>query len=158
MKFYKLENNEAILANTWLPGIEISPGKFATVSNPDDQEYINRGYLTLNIDPPNPPDGMHVVTKTLKESNGTIIAEYTYENDPPRNLNLSKRKLMVNLRNKHKWDQVKAWIEQSEIKDDWETATTLDELDPKMQQAIQAMPQLGLTNEEIEDILVSSAV
>ena len=71
----------------------------------------------------------------------------------------SKRKLYRALSAAEVWAPAKAYMEQAGCWEDWEYATTLDEDDPLLVAAVNALKtQLGLTDEQVEAILAASVV
>ena len=64
---------------------------------------------------------------------------------------------MLNLKAINLWDQVRTFLEENNAIDDFYLATTLDEQDPLMQNAINVLKvQLNVSDEEIEQILENS--
>ena len=64
---------------------------------------------------------------------------------------------MLNLKAINLWDQVRTFLEENNVIDDFYLATTLDEQDPLMQNAINVLKvQLNVSDEEIEQILENS--
>ena len=141
--------------------LEFAPGAVyyqdKIISNPSENLLKELGYLEVKDVPPAPPAEQHVIESYWEIDGDFIIKKYRYEKDPPRNLNLSKRKLMNNLRDLKLWDTVKGWIESKNMMEDWLYATTLDEQDPMMQEAIQGLiiSEL-LTKDQIDDVLIRS--
>ena len=103
-------------------------------------------------------NGYHLESRyKLDKENNRILRYFIKVEDTPRNLSLSKRKLMLNLKAINLWDQVRTFLEENNVIDDFYLATTLDEQDPLMQNAINVLKvQLNVSDEEIEQILENS--
>ena len=127
-----------------------------TIINPSPSTLTDAGFLPLAENQPENPSTQIVVNVTFEERNGMIFAVYEYKDKPPRNLELSKRKLMNNLKTAKIWDTIKESLVQSGKWDDFLMATTLEEQDPMMQNAIAGVASLGVSQEDIEKILVNS--
>lgn len=134
-----------------------------TIGNPTDAEYRSQGYMTMSTTPPSPPEGQHVSRKVYSIADGNIVVTYQYENDPPRNLELSKRRLMNHLKDKRlpdgstAWSVIRKYMEDNDLWDDWLMSTTLMEQDPLMRSAKVAITEAGiLSPEEYESILTGS--
>lgn len=153
-----MNHNYAHIVNP--SSLEYAPDALATPTGleiaPPMSHYVAAGWLPVKLSPPSPPEGQQVAAREYVETDGHIDYAYTYEDIPPRNLSLSKRKLMNALKAAGKWEAVRSWMEANEAWDDWTMATTLDERDPMMQQAIAALPALGVSPDEIDAILLAS--
>lgn len=121
----------------------LSAFKFFPIENADQDAVV-------------PEQGYHLEERYALSGN-TIIRSYVAVEDPPRNLSLSKRKLMNNFKSLGIWEQVKAFLEANNYWDDFDLATTLDEQEEMMQNAIQALKTaFSMPDETVENILVSS--
>lgn len=70
---------------------------------------------------------------------------------------ISKRKLMNNLKEMEVWQQVKQYLIANDLWDDWETSTILDESDPFFKGAMGALKNLlSLTDLQIEELISNS--
>lgn len=111
--------------------------------------YIHGGYPESNYDVVYDPFGLN---RTYTETDipiGTL----------PGHRELSKRKLMNNLKEMNLWNQTKAFMESNGYWDDWDAATTLDEDEELMQTAIVALKSaLGVTSEQIEELIAASTI
>lgn len=124
--------------------------------NPNAETLLANGFYKLADNKPNAPANMQVKKVSFKIKNNKIYNVYEYEPMEPRNLSISKRKLMNNLKDIGKWETIKAALEQSKKWDDFVMSTTLDEQDPMMQEAIAGVKQLGVTDEQVEQLLINS--
>lgn len=87
-----------------------------------------------------------------------IIRYYIVVEDEKRNLSLSRRKIMNEMKEREIWTQVKEFLVAMNLWEDFEMSTTLDEQEPLMQNAIGALKSaFHLSDETIEEILVNSA-
>ena len=108
-------------------------------------------------DQPEPQSGYHLEPRYAPPADGKIVCSYVEVADPPRNLSISKRKLMNALKGLGIWTQVKAFLETNDYWDDFDMATTLDEQEEMMQRAINALKTaFSLSEETIENIIVNS--
>jgi len=112
-----------------------------------------------DVEPPEPVSGKHQEERYRFDSEQELIFKrYVLVDDPPRNLSLSKRKLMVNFKELGIWEQVKQFMQTTkDYWDNWDAATTLDEQEEMMQDAIAALKTaFSLSDEVVEQILTSS--
>lgn len=136
----------------------------STVCGQLPEPYLNSiGWYRLDELPgPNPRDGYHLEPRYAyddAESPTKIEQSWAEVQDPPPPpRSLSKVKLMRALKARSLWLPVKAFIEASEdYSDEWELSTTLDEDNELIVSAIAALKaQLGLTDEQVEQILAAS--
>lgn len=110
------------------------------------------------VEPPEPVDGKHQEERYRFDAEQELIFKrYILVDDPPRNLSLSKRKLMNNFKELGIWENVRAFMVNQGYWDDWEASTTLDEQEEMMQDAIVALKTaFSLSDEVVEQILTSS--
>lgn len=124
---------------------------------------------TLNIFPvendpeyptPSEPEPGYHLEERYAQSEGKILRHFITVQDPPRNLSLSKRKLMLNLKALGIWEQVKQFMQTTnDYWDNWEASTTLDEQEEMMQAAVQALKTaFQMSDEQVEEIITNSAV
>lgn len=122
--------------------------------NPTPETLLANGYLEMADNLPDIPPGKMVTGVNYEEREGKIYNVYTFGQ---RNLSLSKRKLMNELKDKQLWAQAKAYMEQSNKWDDFVMATTLDERDPMLQAAFQDfLDQKRIIPQQLEEIIVNS--
>ena len=121
------------------------------------------GYLQVEEadgEQPVPRPGYHLEPHyALDSENQHILVSYVEVADPPRNLSLSKRKLMNNMKKLGIWEQVKQFLVANGYWDDFEMSTTLDEQEEMMQMAITALKSaFQMSDEQVEEIIVNSTV
>ena len=88
--------------------------------------------------------------------NGVALKEYFVWND---NRDISKRKLMNNLKAANLWTIVKGFMEQNDIWDDFAMATTLEDDDQLIRDAVDRLANAGVaTRETLEGIISNSKV
>ena len=121
---------------------------------------LSMGYLPVEEDDgeiPEQTEKKHLEERYRLEET-RIVRYYVLVDDPPRNLSLSKRKLMNNLKSRGIWTQVKAFMEQNGYWDDWDASTTLDEQEEMMQAAVAALKSaFQMSDESVEEIIAGSA-
>lgn len=121
------------------------------------------GYLPVEEaegEQPVPQPGYHLEPRyALDSENQRILVSYVEVADPPRNLSLSKRKLMLNLKALGIWEQVKQFMQTTnDYWDNWEASTTLDEQEEMMQAAVTALKTaFQMSDEQVEEIITNSA-
>lgn len=118
------------------------------------------GFLPFDETPaPEPREGYHEEAR-YAVADGRIVQSWVeVANPPPPPRVFSKRKLYRALSAAEVWAPAKAYMEQAGCWEDWEYATTLDEDDPLLVAAVNALKtQLGLTDEQVEAILAASVV
>ena len=128
------------------------------------EPYLNSlGWYRLDTTPaPDTQDGYHAEPRYAYDSDETptrIVQSWEVVQDPPPPpRSLSKVKLMRALKSKGLWLPVKTFIAASEdYADEWELSTTLDEDNELIVSAVAALKaQLGLTDEQVEEILSAS--
>jgi len=116
-----------------------------------------------------PGEGWYLVQKGTKPqlSKDQILGwTYRIENDVaykdyfPMNLysrSISKRKLMNVLKSKNLWEPIKSFMESAGVWDDFLMATTLDEDDQLLKNAIDLLDSQGIvTKEELNRIISMS--
>lgn len=120
------------------------------------------GYLEVDRSgeiEPEPVEGYHSEER-FAIVDGRIVATLVLVEDPapePLNREISKRRLMNNLKALNLWTTVKSIMEQNDYLEDWEAATTLEEQDPLLQGAIAIVKQAaGLTDAEINNLIENS--
>lgn len=116
------------------------------------------GFLPFDETPaPEPREGYHEEAR-YAVADGRIVQSWVeVANPPPPPRVFSKRKLYRALSAAEVWTGAKAYMEQAGVWEDWEYATTLDEDDPLLVAAVNALKtQLGLTDEQVEAILAAS--
>lgn len=116
------------------------------------------GFLPFDETPaPEPREGYHEEAR-YAVADGRIVQSWVEVQDPPPPPRVfSKRKLYRALSAADVWAPAKAYMEQAGVWEDWEYATTLDEDDPLLVAAVNALKtQLGLTDEQVEAILAAS--
>lgn len=115
------------------------------------------GFLPIDEqEPPEPQAGCHVEPRyALAE--GRIAQTWVQVEDPKLPRSLSKRKLYRALAAEGVWPAVKGYMESAGCWEDFQLATTLDEDDPLIQDAVVALKaSLGLTDEKVEALLAAS--
>ena len=110
-------------------------------------------------EPPVAEPGYHTEER-YRQGDSVIYRRYIVVQDEPRNLSLSKRKLMLNLKALGIWEQVKQFMQTTnDYWDNWEASTTLDEQEEMMQAAVQALKTaFQMSDEQVEEIITNSAV
>lgn len=118
---------------------------FPVEQDPEQEEY------------PIAEDGYHTEER-YRLGDSVIYRRFIVVKDDPRNLSLSKRKLMLSFKKLGIWEQVKQFMQTTnDYWDNWEASTTLDEQEEMMQAAIAALKTaFQLTDEQIENIIVNS--
>ncbi len=71
---------------------------------------------------------------------------------------ISKRKLMNNLKAENLWTLVKGFMEQHDIWEDFALATTLDSNDPLLEGAVTQLVAAGITDKETLDRIINSSI
>lgn len=128
------------------------------------EDYLNSiGWYRLEETPaPEPREGYHFEARYAYDSAEAptrVVRSWAEVEDPPQPpRSLSKVKLMRALKARSLWLPVKAFIEASEdYADEWSLSTTLDEDNALIVSAVAALKaQLGLTDEQVEQILAAS--
>ena len=87
--------------------------------------------------------------------NGVALKEYFVWND---NRDISKRKLMNNLKAANLWILVKGFMEQHDLWEDFALATTLDSNDPLLLGAVTQLVEAGITDKETRDGIIAASV
>ena len=103
-----------------------------------------------------PSQGYHWEARYSLDSNDSEVVQawVQVEDPPPPTRSLSKRKLYRALSEAGIWDAVREYMEENGVWEDWEFATTLDEDDPLILAAVQAIQAgLGLTGEQVSGII-----
>lgn len=107
--------------------------------------------------PDDPQAGYHYEVRYSDEEDCIQASWVEVADPPPPPRVFSKRKLYRALSAAEVWAPAKTYMEQSGCWEDWEFATTLDEDDPLLVAAVNALKtQLGLTDEQVEAILAAS--
>ncbi|MBQ1429611.1 MAG: hypothetical protein IIZ06_08075 [Kiritimatiellae bacterium] len=107
--------------------------------------------------PDDPQEGYHYEERYAEVERGIQVSWVEVADPPPPPRVFSKRKLYRALSAAEVWTPAKAYMEQAGCWEDWEYATTLDEDDPLLVAAVNALKtQLGLTDEQVEAILAAS--
>jgi hypothetical protein len=116
------------------------------------------GFLPVDeAEKPDPAEGCHVEARYAEEGGRIKQSWVQVQNPPPPPRVFSKRKLYRALAAAGVWAQAKAYMEGAGCWEDWSYATTLDEDDPILVDAAEALKsQLGLTDEQVEAILAAS--
>jgi hypothetical protein len=128
------------------------------------EDYLNSiGWYRLEETPmPEPREGHHFEARYAYDSaeapTRVVRSWVEVQDPPPPPRSLSKVKLMRALKARSLWLPVKAFIEASEdYADEWSLSTTLDEDNALIVSAVAALKaQLGLTDEQVEEILAAS--
>jgi hypothetical protein len=136
----------------------------STVCGQLPEDYLNSiGWFRLEETPaPEPREGYHFEARYAYDSAEAptrVVRSWAEVQDPPPPpRSLSKVKLMRALKARSLWLPVKAFIEASEdYADEWALSTTLDEDNALIVSAVAALKaQLGLTDEQVEEILAAS--
>ena len=115
------------------------------------------GFLPLDEqEPPEPQAGCHVEPR-YAVAEGRIAQSWVQVEDPKLPRSLSKRKLYRALAAEGVWPAVKGYMESAGCWEDFQLATTLDEDDPLIQDAVAALKaSLGLTDKKVEALLDAS--
>ena len=120
------------------------------------------GFFPLDESPaPTPKDGYHAESRYAyddAENPSRILQTWVeVENPPPPPRSLSKRRLYDALNSLGLWNQTQEYMETTGSWMVFTLATTLDEDDPLIVQAIAALKvSLGLTDEQVESIISAS--
>lgn len=127
------------------PDILSSLGFFQVEQDPEQEEL------------PVAEEGYHLEQR-FRKGDSVIYRRFIVVQDDPRNLSLSKRKLMLSLKGLGIWEQVKQFMQTTnDYWDNWEASTTLDEQEEMMQAAIAALKTaFSLSEEDVENIITSS--
>jgi len=110
-------------------------------------------------DPPDVPAGRgYYWNARYRVVDGERVEQFWVRDEsPPSPRSLSKRKLYNALKSRGLWDGVKQYLEAHDLWDDFALATTLDEDDPLIKEAIGTLEAaLSLTDEDVERILAAS--
>ncbi len=119
-------------------------------------QYAALGWLPVDRTPPVRPGFIAEASGAWAVTNGVVAPVWTWRALPPRNLQLSKMRLKANLRNLGAWDDIWAFISADEnVKQDWNDSVVLDEKNPVVQGALNALRQM-LSDEQIEFIVTNS--
>lgn len=89
------------------------------LSAPSDEDFAAAGFLHVEVDGPNPPQGFHVASSALTNDAARIWKVYVYEPDETPVLAYSKLKLVIAFEQIGKWDAVRAWIDRNGLADKW---------------------------------------
>lgn len=124
--------------------------------NPPAETYAAHGWLPVATNVPVRAGFSAVPTDVWCVTNGVVSPVWEWQALPPRNLQLSKMRLKTNLRNLGAWDDIWAFISADEdVKQDWNDSVVLDEQNPVVQGAFNALRQM-LSDEQIEFICTNS--
>ena len=91
----------------------------------------------------------------VDQEDGVAYKEYFVWEDVK---DISKRKLMNNLKEANLWTLVKGFMEQHDIWEDFALATTLDSNDPMLLGAVTQLVAAGITDKETLEGIINSSV
>lgn len=91
----------------------------------------------------------------VDQEDGVAYKEYFVWEDVK---DISKRKLMNNLKEANLWTLVKGFMEQHDIWEDFALATTLDSNDPLLLGAVTQLVAAGITDRETLEGIINSSV
>ncbi len=98
----------------------------------------------MMMDNTSTPEGMHIASSHWVVSGDIVVRECTYAQIPPRNLVLSKFKLLTHIDQAGYFAQFKGWLDAIPAKERmlWDAATSLDSTNALVQAAVATMPSL----------------
>lgn len=94
-------------------------------------------------------------TYRVDQEDGVAYKEYFVWEEAK---DISKRKLMNNLKAANLWTLVKGFMEQHDIWEDFALATTLDSNDPLLLGAVTQLVAAGITDKETLEGIINSSV
>lgn len=95
-------------------------------------------------------------TYRIDQEDGVAYKEYFIWGEDVKDI--SKRKLMNNLKAANLWTLVKGFMEQNDIWEDFALATTLDSNDPLLLGAKTQLVAAGITDKETLDGIIAASV
>lgn len=95
-------------------------------------------------------------TYRIDQEDGVAYKEYFVWGEDVKDI--SKRKLMNNLKAANLWTLVKGFMEQNDIWEDFALATTLDSNDPLLLGAVTQLVAAGITDRETLEGIINSSV
>jgi hypothetical protein len=127
-----------------------------TVLNPSAAQYSVQGWLPVMTNAPMRAGFVAEASGFWCVSNNAVVPIFTWRALPPRNLQLSKMRLKANLRNFGAWDDIWAYISaDADVLQDWNDSVVLDEQNPVVQGAFNALRQM-LPDDAIEAVITNS--
>jgi len=150
--FGKLENDKLEYA----PDVLVLSDR--VVANPSAATYISAGWFPIDESAPEdpPPVGSHYEADGWEISEQTIVKKWKTVQDSHSKTrrSLSKRKLYNIFNEMGKWEQVQQFMELNGVWMDFTLATTLDDDDPLVLAASQALQGiLDISAEQMQSIL-----
>ena len=95
-------------------------------------------------------------TYRIDQEDGVAYKEYFVWGEDVKDI--SKRKLMNNLKAANLWTLVKGFMEQHDIWEDFALATTLDSNDPLLLGAVTQLVAAGITDKETLEGIINSSI
>lgn len=131
---------------------------------PTEAEYNMAGWYRYAVEPPHPPEGKVVSGVTYKIVDNATVAEYSYEDAPPRVRTFSKFSLWLVLTEMGLWDAFEEWLKNQTIEGRnayvaFTIANDLTDANPMFHGLVNdAKDALGVTDEQLEQILAAAEI
>ena len=133
---------------------EPAPKSIKNDFNLTQEKYLAAGYLPVEEEPPNPPDGMEPVSREYVEGNRKIFSRWVSRapmNAPRMFSNLKTVEALIEL---GVWPEVREWIEAQGLYDLYLAAVEFSEDDARFVAGVNALKnKIGLSDEQVENIL-----
>ena len=133
---------------------EPAPNCIKNDFNLTHDKYLAAGYLPVEEEPPNPPDGMEPLSREYVEVNGKIFSRWVYRAPVNAPRIFSKLKTVEALIGLGVWPEVREWIEAKGLYDLYLAAVELSEDDARFVAGVNALKnKICLSDEQVENIL-----
>ena len=149
----------ATLIDTNPPKSAIIGEKFIVGKLPADYLASIGYYPLIEETMPEADEGCHIEARYRHENGNTVKGWIQVENPvvAPMPRSLSKVKLYRALRDAGMWDTVKSYMEENDVWEEFSLSTTLDEDNPLISAAIQAMEgEMEIPHDVIQGLLDAS--
>lgn len=117
-------------------------------------KYLAAGYLPVEEETPNPPEGMEPSYREYVEDGGKIFSRWVYRTPFKDTRIFSKLKTVEALIELGVWPEVREWIEAQGLYDLYLAAVEFSEDDARFVAGVDALKnKIGLSDEQVENIL-----
>lgn len=147
VKIFEGCENARMNADNWQEYSELVTAEEA----PDESWYL----VQKQAKPSLQPGQILGWTYRVDQEDGVAYKEYFVWEEPK---DISKRKLMNNLKEANLWTLVKGFMEQNDIWEDFALATTLDSNDPLLLAAKTQLVAAGITDAATLDGIINNSV
>lgn len=131
------------------------------VLEPTAEQYADIGFLPIIDNPPAPEEGCYVEADGWIVEDGKIVRQYKQVPipEPPAPVyEYSKLAILVQIKQLGYWEQVKTWIQNAGLYDEYLACQSFKSDNPYFKQGLEAIKQAipELTDEVIEQVLNNS--